>query len=122
MTKVEVFYTGSPPRVTAVRCRGHSNGIRSGDVDMVCASVSLCMEMLEEGLRHVVAPEAISDLLITETRAAGDKSISWKKGGGYGVDLLAATVANTLKNIAAMYPQNVSIEVKEDKHEKKVES
>lgn len=121
MTKIEIFRTGSPPKVTAIRCRGHSDGIRSGGDDMVCASVSLCMEILEEGLRHVVAPESISELLITEARIPGEKAIGWK-GGGPCVEVLAATVAATLRNIAAMYPQNVSIEDKEEKYEKAAKS
>ena len=122
MTKVRVFYAGSPPDawVHGIECRGHAGGTRDGGADLICASVSLCMEMLEEGLRHVADPDVVTSVWICESRNPGGKAIHWE---GDGAEVLAETVAATLRNIAAANPQNVSVEDVfngEDKKDEKV--
>ncbi|MDO5116371.1 MAG: ribosomal-processing cysteine protease Prp [Synergistaceae bacterium] len=121
MTKVKIFHAPLQAmardcgNIVGIECDGHSCGVRGdGGADIVCASVSLCMEMLETGLRQVI-PDV--DVSITESRLRGYKSIRWEATESADfARFIAAVVAVTLRNIAATYPRNVSIEeIEEEK-------
>ena len=111
MTKIKILYDASGC-ITGISCRDHAGGNRNenGD-DLACASVSLCMVILETGLRQVIPPTEPLELNILEARAPGVKSVLWRTEGlSIGVQAIARTIAEALKSIAFTYKDNISVE------------
>jgi|GEM_PF-2097454 len=125
MTKVEILYEKSPGstrrNIVGIRCKGHSNHKGDGSCDIVCTSVSLCMEILETGLRCFAPFEEAPEVSIVESRIPGEKCIRWNCGSKWsiGVSMLSITIAETMRSLASTYPENISVEyVMENEEEK----
>lgn len=107
MTEV-TLYKEEGGRLAGIQCNGHCNSkYINGGADIVCTSVSVCMEMLEMGLRSSIPAEIAPTVKIEENAFAGYKKIMWSEATGTAA--LGAACASMLKSISAVYPDNVSV-------------
>ena len=102
MTDVTLFWRGKD--LLGVDMRGHSGGGRKGE-DVVCAAVSTLIHALFLGLRDVAGVPAKREA----DASAPFISVKWPEENAPAVNLLTATVALSLKEIAARYDGHVSI-------------
>ena len=108
MTAVTLFWSKNADKANksllGVESRGHSGSGCKGE-DVVCAAVSTLIHALFLGLRDVakVPVEREADASVPFI------SVKWPEEVASEVDLLTATVALSLKEIASRYAGHVSI-------------
>lgn len=114
MTEITVTRSNTADcRILGFQCEGHAETAESEMHGVVCASVSLCMDIVEIALREVLPSETTPIVSVEEDRHGALKNISWAGDrNSSGVQAIAESVAEVFKRLAAQYPEYVAVENK----------